>query len=103
MTIRVAAVEVSHRLFEYLSVLTLSPHTSPPPHQSRRAAAGSSGGRTSELPFYWAREMLTLRRFPPPWSFEDIGAAFVVKDGSGQVGHELLSCDAGHIPMQITR
>jgi hypothetical protein len=47
--------------------------------------------------------MLTLRRFPPPWSFEDIGAAFVVKDGSGQVGHELLSCDAGHIPMQITR
>jgi hypothetical protein len=24
------------------------------------------------------------RRFPPPWSVEDIGAAFVVKDGSGQ-------------------
>ena len=24
------------------------------------------------------------RRFPPPWSIEDIGAAFVVKDGSGQ-------------------
>jgi len=24
------------------------------------------------------------RRFPPPWSVEDIDAAFVVKDGSGQ-------------------
>jgi len=25
------------------------------------------------------------RRFPPPWSVEDIGAAFVVKDGSGGI------------------
>ena len=24
------------------------------------------------------------RRFPPPWSVEDIDAAFVVRDGSGQ-------------------
>jgi hypothetical protein len=24
------------------------------------------------------------RRFPPPWSLEDTGAAFVVKDSSGQ-------------------
>jgi hypothetical protein len=24
------------------------------------------------------------RRFPPPWSVEDIDAAFVVKDSSGQ-------------------
>jgi hypothetical protein len=24
------------------------------------------------------------RRFPPPWSVEDIGAAFVVKDGGCQ-------------------
>ena len=24
------------------------------------------------------------RRFPPPWSVEDIGTAFVVKDGGGQ-------------------
>jgi hypothetical protein len=24
------------------------------------------------------------RRFPPPWSIEDIGAAFVVKDAGGQ-------------------
>jgi hypothetical protein len=23
---------------------------------------------------------MTQRRFPPPWSVEDIGAAFVVKD-----------------------
>ena len=27
---------------------------------------------------------LKPRRFPPPWSVEDIDAAFVVKDGSGQ-------------------
>jgi len=27
---------------------------------------------------------LTTRRFPPPWTVEDIDAAFVVKDGSGQ-------------------
>jgi len=25
-----------------------------------------------------------LSRFPPPWSIEDIGAAFVVKDANGQ-------------------
>jgi hypothetical protein len=25
-----------------------------------------------------------VRRFPPPWSVEDIGAAFVVRDQSGQ-------------------
>jgi hypothetical protein len=24
------------------------------------------------------------RRFPPPWSIEDTGAAFVVKGGTGQ-------------------
>jgi hypothetical protein len=24
------------------------------------------------------------RRYPPPWAVEDIGAAFVVKDGAGQ-------------------
>jgi hypothetical protein len=28
--------------------------------------------------------MPTNRRFPPPWSVEDTGAAFVVKDSSGQ-------------------
>jgi len=27
---------------------------------------------------------MTTRRFPPPWSIEDIGAAFVVRDQSGQ-------------------
>jgi hypothetical protein len=27
---------------------------------------------------------MTTRRFPPPWSVEDIGAAFVVRDHSGQ-------------------
>jgi hypothetical protein len=27
---------------------------------------------------------MTPRRFPPPWTVEDIGAAFVVKDGAGQ-------------------
>jgi hypothetical protein len=27
---------------------------------------------------------VTERRFPPPWSVEDIGAAFVVRDDNGQ-------------------
>jgi hypothetical protein len=27
---------------------------------------------------------LAPRRFPPPWSVEDIGATFVVKDSTGQ-------------------
>jgi hypothetical protein len=27
---------------------------------------------------------MTERRFPPPWTVEDIGAAFVVKDSTGQ-------------------
>jgi len=27
---------------------------------------------------------MTPRRFPPPWSIEDVGAAFVVKDSAGQ-------------------
>ena len=27
---------------------------------------------------------MPTRRFPPPWSIEDIDAAFVVKDGAGQ-------------------
>ncbi len=34
-------------------------------------------------PFILIGEM-TARRFPPTWSVEDIGAAFVVKDGGGQ-------------------
>ena len=29
-------------------------------------------------------EGVMVRRFPPPWSVEDIDAAFVVKDGNGQ-------------------
>jgi len=27
---------------------------------------------------------MTARRFPPPWTVEDLGACFVVKDSSGQ-------------------
>jgi hypothetical protein len=27
---------------------------------------------------------LNPRRFPPPWTVEDIGAAFVVRDHNGQ-------------------
>jgi hypothetical protein len=27
---------------------------------------------------------MSQRRFPPPWTVEDIGAAFVVKDSAGQ-------------------
>jgi hypothetical protein len=28
--------------------------------------------------------MSSSRRFPPPWSVEDIGACFIVKDSTGQ-------------------
>ena len=35
----------------------------------------------SRVPFSAA---VTSRRFPPPWTVEDIGAAFVVKDSAGQ-------------------
>jgi hypothetical protein len=31
-----------------------------------------------------ASRMPPSRRFPPPWSIEDVGAAFVVKDRNGQ-------------------
>jgi len=30
---------------------------------------------------------MTAHRFPPPWTVEDIGAAFVVKDSAGQRFH----------------
>ncbi len=30
------------------------------------------------------RTEMTARRFPPPWSVEDIGAAFIVRDRDGQ-------------------
>jgi hypothetical protein len=30
---------------------------------------------------------MSSRRFPPPWSIEDTGAAFVVTDSAGQIGH----------------
>jgi len=28
--------------------------------------------------------LIAQRRFPPPWSIEDIGAAYVVRDHGGQ-------------------
>ena len=32
--------------------------------------------------------ILRPRRFPPPWTVEDLGSCFVVKDGAGQkLGH----------------
>jgi hypothetical protein len=31
-----------------------------------------------------AAGLVTARRFPPPWSVEDIDAAFVVRDANGQ-------------------
>ena len=33
---------------------------------------------------FLAHSIVTERRFPPPWTVEDIGAAFVVKDSGGQ-------------------
>jgi hypothetical protein len=63
----------------------MTPHGHPvpdlqtPPNARRLPnllARFQGGGRTWLPPF--------LPRFPPPWSVEDIDAAFVVKDGSGQ-------------------
>ena len=31
---------------------------------------------------FWELTTMPERRFPPPWSVEDIGAAYVVKDGA---------------------
>ena len=40
--------------------------------------------------------MPTNRRFPAPWSIEDIGAAFVVKDSGGQkLGYFYYEEEAG--------
>ena len=48
------------------------------------SADGASTPTLAEID--WARVITRCpnRRFPPPWSIEDAGAAFVVKDGSGQ-------------------
>ena len=35
---------------------------------------------------------MTMRHFPPPWSVEDIGVAYVVKDG-GRACEALLLVD----------
>jgi hypothetical protein len=51
----------------------------------KRLADTSGGTSTRQRSFLGNCEaMPTNRRFPPPWTVEDIGAAFVVKDGSGQ-------------------
>ncbi|MFY9838161.1 MAG: hypothetical protein WAK55_17165 [Xanthobacteraceae bacterium] len=42
------------------------------------------------------RDKATTRHFSPPWSIEDIGASYVVKDGSGQkLGYFYLLRKAG--------
>jgi hypothetical protein len=45
---------------------------------------------------YWTR---TPRRFPPPWSIEDTGACFVVKDSGGFIG----TVSSGGWPLAPTR
>jgi hypothetical protein len=40
-------------------------------------------------------EPVTERRFPPPWSVEDIDAAFVVKDSAGAGAAHVYFEDAG--------
>ena len=37
-----------------------------------------------------ANPQMTTRRFPPPWSVEDIGAAFVVKDSANHASEECV-------------
>jgi hypothetical protein len=53
------------------------------------AAAVASGNRDHSLTATTGRAFAALsamkgRRFPPPWSVEDIGAASVVRDSTGQ-------------------
>ena len=39
---------------------------------------------------------MTVRRFPPPWSIEELEACFVVKDASGQkLGYVYLEEEPG--------
>ena len=45
---------------------------------------------------------MTDPRFPPPWSVEDIGAAFVVKDSSGQKPGRAIICQAAHPRSRIS-
>ena len=41
-----------------------------------------------------AAPAVTTRRFPPPWSVEDIGVAFVVKDRVGPAARALFTSEA---------
>jgi hypothetical protein len=48
--------------------------------------------------------MSDARRFPPPWTIEDIDAAFVVKDGSGQkVAYVYYEEEPGRLSGQATQ
>jgi hypothetical protein len=38
---------------------------------------------------------LTTRRFPPPWSVEELDACFVVRDHNGQAGYFHFEEDPG--------
>jgi len=46
---------------------------------------------------------VTSRRFPPPWTVEDIGAAFVVTDSAGQRLAYVYFEDAGPSPSDRPR
>jgi hypothetical protein len=60
-------------------------HTKPIMVASRKATRRLPTGSQNTL---FSLDRVTTRRLPPPWSVEDIDAAFVVKDGSGQkLGH----------------
>jgi hypothetical protein len=54
--------------------------------RSKKRAAGAFCFRSNHV-LQFERVVsaaVTPRPFPPPWSVEDIGAAFVVKDSTGQ-------------------
>jgi hypothetical protein len=44
----------------------------------------SADATTLRMPGKQKTTLAAPRRFPPPWSVEDIGATFVVRDHSGQ-------------------
>jgi hypothetical protein len=50
----------------------------------RKLAAAARGSARRQAHRAHVLSLPSPRRFPPPWSVEEIGAAFVVKDSAGQ-------------------
>jgi hypothetical protein len=53
-------------------------HPPHPPDNPRLSPAGASGA------FVCVATVMTARHFPPPWTIDDNGACFIVRDHNGQ-------------------